>query len=215
LYYLLQSNYLYLMPIETLEQHYLVPEHLQGIQKDLSHTVTLESGEDADDWFVEAMERLLKINDWNKLNNNLNLLLSLCDHHGKNVSRRAHRGDYIKILPKGSSPVSDNAPHWVRVEAIEYDDYPDTDRESIAIHLQPSIGPFYRNGHNADLDNTDASGTFVIERWGKRLNTSYHSRNDVSETTATIQNSELIAAIISWFSVEDKQWESLLKAFVE
>ncbi len=200
------------MQIDTLEQHYLIPEHLKGLQKDLAYTVTLESGEDADDWFVESMDRLLKINDWNKLSTSISLLFSLTDHHGKNVSRRAHRGDYIKITPKGNTH---NEAHWIHVEAIEYDDYPDTDRETIAIHLQPSIGPFQKNGHSNNLNDIESSGTFVIERQAKRLSASYHSRNDISDTNATDNNHEILASIISWFSVTDPQWEDLLKDTLE
>jgi hypothetical protein len=201
------------MPIDTIEQHYLVPEHLRGIQKDLSFAVTIESGEDADDWFVEAMDRLLKINDWNKLSNTIKLLFSLTDHHGKNVSRRAHRGDYIKILSKGNTSIADHEPHWILVEAIEYDDYPDNDKETIAIHLQPSIGPFQKNGYHHD--NMEASGTFVIERQAKKLTASYHSRNDISETIAAAQDHEILSAIISWFSIPHQQWEDLIKNFIE
>jgi len=186
-------------------QHYLVPEQVRGIQKDLSCTVTLESGEDADDWFVESMQRLLKINEWGKRCPDMNLLFSLTDSNGKNTSRRAHGGDNIKIQ---NISTNGNETCWMKIEAIEYDDFPDEDKETIAIHFQPGDDPKQHNAYNEGFINKDASCTFVIERSGKDITSIYHSRNDVSNNNKT-------GPLASWFSIKDEQWNKFLKCMID
>jgi hypothetical protein len=200
------------MPMNTVLQHYLVPQHLVGMQKDLSYVITLESGEDADDWFVESMERLLKLNDWNRRASDIDLLFNLTDHHGKNVNRRAHAGDYIKLHASHSDDFTADEVHWMKIAAIEYDDYPDDDKETIAMHIIPSAGPNHNNYYRPDT--TDTSSTFVVERCGKRITGSYHSRNEIAETDGD-NSHDILSAIVSWYSITDKHWDTLLKAMIE
>ena len=76
------------MPIQTLEQHYLVPQHYEGKQKDLLYTVNTDTWEEADEIFVDSMARLLKIFEWNKLNSAFSLSFTQLANNGKTVSRK-------------------------------------------------------------------------------------------------------------------------------
>ena len=48
------------------DYHYLIPDHQQGLEKNLEHTIICDSIEEAEDCFVDAKERLMDVNNWNK-----------------------------------------------------------------------------------------------------------------------------------------------------
>jgi|GEM_PF-1036755 len=200
------------MLVNTIEQHYLIPEQLIGTHKDFSQSVVLESGEDADDWFIEAMDRLLKISEWNKLWPQSRLMMSLCDQHGKANKRRAHSGDFIKLTSLGNSTPEKEL--WIHIDAIEYDDYPDEYRETIALHVSPTLGPFSLKQSNLESSFPDSSATLIVERSGKKLTAYYHSRNDISANMVASLNEPLAETIISWYSISDESINDLLKALI-
>ncbi len=200
------------MFISTIDQHYLIPDQLIGLHKDLSQEVELESGEDADDWFIEAMDRLLKISDWNTLWALNGISISLCDHHGKTTKRRAHTGDYIKLLDLKFEKVEKE--YWIHIDAIEYDDYPDEDRETIALRLSPSSGPYAPKPAKSTENLPSSSATFIIERCDKKLNSLYHSRNDISTEIPEAMDIPMADSILSWYGINDEKLNELLKALI-
>ena len=164
----------------------MVPDHIHGAEKNIEHTIVTGTTEDAEDGFVDAKERLLDVNNWSNYSG-AGIGFVLTDAHDKPLNRKAHKGDLIKI----ETPVS--APEVVAIEAIEYDDYPDDGRETFAIRLKPGT-----NNPGTNVDQHNATATIVIERRNKRLNASYHGRNEAR----------------AWFSLSDEQLGNLMTGFV-
>lgn len=197
------------------DKHYLVPAHTEGIETDLEHSVVARSIEDAEEWFVEAKNRLLDINHWERYDKHLGADFRLTDSQGKAVNRRAHRGDHLRLY-LSSPPVSGNEHNWVIVEAIEYDDYPDEDRETLAMRIRPSSDP-----RNKPHDGTPhcpdmSSGTFVIERSHDRLTALYHRR--VGPSIRSDGNFDCINNASSseeWLGLSDSQWAGLIKSLLD
>lgn len=110
----------------------------------------------------------------------------LTDNNGKHVHRPAHKGDYIKV----QSLINNEVVDWAYIEAIEYDDYPNVDVETIAIRLHPGMNPLDKN------DDKTATHIYVIERHNKTLHITYHSRNNAATDEDKEDGSALIAGAI-------------------
>jgi hypothetical protein len=169
------------------QKHYLVPDQSQGFEKNIEHSTLLSTTEDAEDGFVGAKERLLDVSNWNKYVVPA-VRLQLTDLRKKALHRKAHKGDCINIEVESTW-------HWVLVEAIEYDDYPDEGRETFAVRLRPITAAMDTMEGN---DPINATATIVIDRTCKKLTASYHGRNEA----------------MTWIGLSDEQWGSLVKGLI-
>ena len=188
------------------ENHYLVPLHQEGSRKDLEQNIVADSIEDAEYWFVDAKDRLLDVNSWNKYCPAISAEFRLTDIHGLGVGRHARKGDLIRMDIPGPGATRLGGFEWVCIEAIEYDDYPDLSMETFAIRVRTAQNPLNnKDGHNNSPDN-DATCTFVIERRGTKLFATYHSRNGSGNVTDTTTN--------QWLGLQDTEWSCLIKGLL-
>ncbi|MCW3122124.1 MAG: hypothetical protein JWQ38_1616 [Flavipsychrobacter sp.] len=200
------------------ENHYLVPTQHEGLEKNIEHHVTARSQEDAEDWFVDAKERLLDVNNWKRYATTVSAEFRLTDAHGKAVSRHAHKGDHIRIDIPGPGPEAGGGFDWVQIEAIEYDDYPDIDMETLALRVRPSENPMdKKHEETAHFFSSDATSTIVIERRATQLSARYYGRNEVANMDAGIIDKvrNLAVAAGAWLGMSDAQWGSLMKGLLE
>ena len=193
-----------------IENHYLVPTQLEGLEKDISHSITTKSAEDAEDWFVDAKERLLAVSNWKKFSGVTGIDFRLTDIHGKAVNRSARKGDHIRIDADAQAQHFDGGFEWAVIEAIEYDDYPDINMETFAMRVRPSSSPV-KNTYSVDdrYNNSEATSTFVIERVGKILSSYYYGRNEEVETGYGVA-----VAAPAWLGLADMQCRSLVKGML-
>ncbi|MCD6011329.1 MAG: hypothetical protein K0Q79_1191 [Flavipsychrobacter sp.] len=162
----------------------------------MEQSIITRSVEDAEDSFVDAKERMLDVNHWNRYCNQQGVFFSLTDSHSRLVSRRAHKGDHIKI----------NAPEMaescVVIDAIEYDDYPDLDMETFTMRLHPCA-------HNDEEDEegpcNGVLASLIIERKHKNVFAVFSYRNSAGEPVNATQGC---------FGLADEEWNSMLKRFV-
>ncbi len=194
------------------KQHYLIPHHFDGESKDLEYSTELKNVAEAEDLFVDAKERLWLVNEWSKIATGLNVQLHLADNHGKLVNRRARPGDHIRLNFNGSE-VPTAAPDfdWVIIEAIEYDDYPDENRETFALRLRPAFNPAGNQEAMPEPPKEEATSTLVITRNLSTVRSTYHGRNEI-EKTASNDNTPFNNP---WLGLTEEQWELLLQTFIE
>jgi hypothetical protein len=193
------------------DYHYLIPSQQYGLEKNLEYTIICDSIEEAEDCFVDAKERLLDVNNWNKYSEIRSLQFKLSDSHGKEAHRHARKGDHIRIevLPTGQGRVE--GIDWVAIEAIEYDDYPDQGMETFGMRLHPSFNPLNKQMGDAAYSLSDnATSTFVIQRRGRRLMTTYHGRNEPLNSETDGQSCDQ-----TWLGLSDVQWASLASGIAE
>jgi hypothetical protein len=155
------------------DNHYLVPLQLEGLCSDIDLKVTAASIEDSEDWFVEAKDRLWNVNEW-KVNNGASVIQFRLVETASHLIHKARKGDHIQIgaheFP-GHSEYFD----WAVIDAVEYDDYPDENRETFALHLHLVL----QAGQSVS-DIANPSLTLVIDRSGVNLQAGCHGRNDLS-----------------------------------
>ncbi len=181
------------------EKHYLVPQHEEGTATDIVHNMPAETTEDAEDLFVDAKDRLLDVGNWARYAGLEDVHFRLADGHGHIVSRHARRADHILINNAGEAPSADY--DWFTINALEYDDYPDTNVETFAIRLSPSANP--RSSSNGIAATARDTSTIVVERRGVLLSAIYHARNNTDENDGT------------WHGLQETQWQSLMKGLLE
>jgi hypothetical protein len=191
------------------ETHYLVPRHIGGTEKDITFSISAEDIEDADDWFVDAKDRLLDVNNWQEYIRNKDVRFRLADDRGRNVDRPARRGDHIKIFFSDGANFSGDF-DWATIEAMEYDDYPDNSAETFAIRVHPSIDPQVNSGETPILLPDGASGTFVVARVGKELSVTYHGRNEQAHISREQPDEKAC-----WMGLTTGQWNDLVKGMLQ
>ncbi|WP_276134630.1 hypothetical protein [Polluticoccus soli] len=194
-----------------------IPEHVHGAKKDLKHSYTAEDADDAEELFVVAKNKLLDVNNWDKTSVSASAVFQLADHHGNDLHRKAHKGDYIKINIPGPGSSTGGGFDWVHIEHITYDDYPDEHTESILMEVRPCPAPVNNNEEVAHFFKDDATSTFIIERHGKLLMAHYYGRNEVPNTEAhntadVVRNAAVAAGALAGLS--EMQWTNLIKGFL-
>jgi len=198
--------------------HYLVPAQQEGIEKNIEHTVTADTVEEAEDWFVDGKERLLDVNNWKRYSVSLSAEFSLTEQSGRSVDRVARKGDHIRIDIPGPGSEAGDGFDWVVIEAIEYDDYPDLDMETIAMRVRPSTNPADTTNENtAHFFTADSTSTFVVERRGVKVAAKYYGRNEVPNTDGGVVDKVRNAgvAVTAFLGMSDAQWTSLVKGLIE
>jgi len=197
--------------------HYLVPTQKEGLEKNIAHAVTAKTVEDAEDWFLDAKEKLLDVNNWKRYATTLGAEFRLTDAVGKPVNRQARKGDHIRIDIPGPGSEAGSGFDWVAIEAIEYDDYPDVDMETLAMRVRPSDNPMDRNNTDtAHFFSDNATSTFVIERRVTHLSVQYFGRNETANKDGSIIDKVRNVALATgaWLGMSDAQWTSLVKGII-
>jgi len=168
------------------------------MQSNMEHTIIADSIEYAEDSFVDAKERLLDVNNWKRYSGQLGITFLLNDDHGREVHRRARKGDHIRI----SVPGGEDAHYCVVIEALEYDDYPDLSMEAFTMRIRPCA----HSTNNEEDDTEDpVEGALIIERRSKHLFASFNLRN------TAVNNGQ----VANKFGVSEAGWNTLLKRFVD
>ena len=198
-------------------KHKLVPTQEQGVQKDFKHDYIANSIDDASELFIKAKNRLLDINNWKEYSAAFSATFKLTDNQGQEVHRSAHAGDYIKIDIPGPGSSTGDGFDWVHIEAIEYEDYPDEDYETIALKVRPASNPTSQNDDTAHFFKNAATSTFVIARRGRHLVSHYHGRNEVANTETPLLDTtrNLAISVGAWVGGSDAQWKSLITGLID
>lgn len=195
----------------------MIPSQNEGVSKDLKHSETMYDMDDAEELFIIAKERLLNINRWHETAGDAGAKFSLYDAAGQPLDRHAHKGDYIRIDVPGPGNAAGGGDDWVLIEAIQYDDYPDENGESIAVMVRPASAPTNDNEATAHFFHPEATSTFTIQRTGRIVLALYNGRNEHPNIeTGSISNDarNTLIATGAVLAGSKLQWESLLKGLL-
>ena len=173
------------------QPHYLVPTHTDGAEIDITYTLHADLVEEAEDIFVDAKDRLLDVTHWARYAGLADVRFALADGHRHIVSRKARRADHIMIDGPGQPHMEYDA---YTIDALEYDDFPDTNLETFAIRMRPS--------EREATDNTGDTATIVIVRKGAQLSATYHGRNSPTGGDGL------------WHGISNTEWEALMRGLI-
>ena len=196
----------------------LIPENKTGKATDVEHSAKLDSREEAVDTFNRACKRLLNINIWHELSGFGSATFSLRDQNGKEASRLANMGDYIRIDIPGPGPLAGDGYDWVQVEEIEDRTNDAAEDESFGMRLRSCKNPNKPGKDVAHFFTGDATSTFIIKRNNNKVYSSYHGRNEVLNTDTekladTIRNAIVGGGAV--IGISELQWSRLIHSFLE
>lgn len=193
------------------------PEQKEGIQKQFSETVELDSVETARQFFQVARERLLDVNKWQQLCGGVGSTFRLRNAHGEPVGYRLPEvGDYMQIDIPGPGPQAGSGHDWVRIEAMEENKSATAD-EMTLMRVRPAPSPLNDQGDVAHFLDDKATSTFVVFRLGSHITAEVFGANETANTESQglidkVRN--VATAVFSWLGFSDVQWNSLVKGIV-
>ena len=190
----------------------VVPEHKGGIKTNTESSIELSTEEQAKEFFQEAKQRLLSINNWHQYAGSATADFQLTDEKGKSVNRSPQKGDHFKIDIPAPGSVTGDGHDWVQVEEIEDEEY------CIGIRVRPATNPTNERKDVAHFFSEDATSTFVVKKEGKKITAGVYGRNEKPNTdTETlkdkVRNAAVATGAISGFS--KLQWKTLVNGLIK
>jgi hypothetical protein len=194
----------------------IVPAQHTGQKVDEVEEIQCQSSEEADKLFSKAAQRLLDVNNWDRVCGPLSAKFSLMDASGSPVQRRPQQGDYFRINVPGPGPKAGEGFDWVQVEKIE--ERKNEDDALLAIRVRPAASPLNADRDIAHFFNENATSTFSVQRSGNAVVASVHGRNeepntDTSRTVDKVRNAVVGGGASAGLS--KPQWKSLVSGLLD
>lgn len=200
---------------QTPAEKRAVPPQEEGVQLDLSQSLTAERVEEAAQFFAAAKDRLSRINDWHLICGPASARFQLTDPHGEPREGLPRPGDYIRIgLPAPGSSAGEGY-DWVRVELVESNDNPGTANEMFVLRVRPADNPHNDRDDVAHFYTDAATSTFMVERQGHVVTAGVHGRNEVPNVAQTESLADkarnALVALPALAGLAKVQWTSLIE----
>jgi hypothetical protein len=196
----------------------LIPNQRVGNKLDAVHKFEGSTQEEARKVFSRAAERMLNVNNWEKICGPLSAKFELTDESGEPVSRTPRPGDHFKIDVPGPGPSAGDGFDWVRVEVIEDRRNPMAIEESITMRVRPASSPENAAPDTAHFFKDEATSSFRVTRHGHIVTAEVHGRNEVPNTEANTTKDKVRNAVVGTGAVagvSKPQWESLVKGLLD
>ncbi len=195
-----------------------LPEEEEGTQKDIDAKEETSTVEEARQLFETAKNRLLEVNNWNRICGKGSATFELTDEHGKNAEGAPKIDYHFKIDIPAPGPKTGEGFDWVRVEAIEQNQDADKDSEFILIRVRPSSNPLDENGKIAHFFSDKSTSNFLVMREKKVVTAAVLGRNEVANTDNKISFFDKIRnAIVGTGAaggLSNPQWKSLVNGLL-
>lgn len=194
-----------------------IPEQFIGKKVNASRSVTLETNQEAADFFNIVRNRLLDIDNWYRTAKLPFSTFELVNSSDQTEVSAVKIGDYIKINIPGPGPANGEHVDFVRVENIE-----ETSDKSIYIltmTLRPSVEPTATT--NSDVQhffNAMSTSTLQIVHDGKTITANYFGRNEVPNSDVDSFSDKIRNSIVGWaakLGLSFSQWDALVSGIVD
>jgi len=193
----------------------LVPENVEGKEITAESSVSLATADEAHNFYNLVRDRLLWVDDWQKITGSLSADFKLTDEAGKIANRAARKGDHFRIDITGPGSKAGEGYDWAYVEDIK--EIKDPDIESIAMRVRPAPDPETDNKNTAHFFSDVSTSTFVITREYDKVTASVYDRNieandETKEVLDKVRNS--VVGLAAKHGVSELQWQALTDALV-
>ena len=196
----------------------MVPPQHVGKKLDTENEVNAPSEEEAKGLFQLATQRLLNVNEWDKICGPLSSVFRLTDNGGALKEGQPTPGDHFRIDVPGPGSKTGEGYDWVRVEAIDDHRNPNADSESVTIKVRPATNPRNSNNDTAHFLSEEATSSFRVAREGRVVRAEVHGRNEVPNTDAEKPIDKVRNAVVGTGAVagmSNPQWKSLVNGLLE
>ncbi|MBS1775807.1 MAG: hypothetical protein JSS64_05950 [Bacteroidetes bacterium] len=144
-----------------MEQNFPSIQSAKNIVQQLQFEKTYSSVESAEAFFVIAKNLMLDINVWQSESTNHSVQFFITDNTEKVHHRNIHKGDLIRVKFLNSEMEKVD---WMRINVLQYDDYPNENREVLTLHLSQVQDHPQKTNSYADLKKNRNEIYLSIER---------------------------------------------------
>jgi len=192
-----------------------IPAQFTGDKSTSTYSVSTSSAASAKAIYERAKERLLQVNEWQKICGPHSAAFQLTDENGKPLFQKAAVGNYMRIDVPGPGAKAGTGYDWVRIEEITANDSPSGNSNYIAMRVRPAKNPL---GDTAHFYEDTATSTFIVERIGIKVTASVYGRNEVPNTSAgnwldKVRN--LLISLATVLGFQKPQWKSLVAGLLK
>jgi hypothetical protein len=153
----------------------IIPDNYSGKIIDAVESIELNDQTEAKAFFEVVKNRLLDVNNWEKLAGTGSATFQLVDSTGSEVSRPVQKGDYFKIDIPGPGPVAGDGYDWVRVEELE--EISEAEVESVGLRVRPTLNPLNNSQDVAHFYSPESTSSFTVTREGNKITVGIYDRN--------------------------------------
>ena len=196
----------------------LIPAQHGGKQNNLVHVETFSSGQEANDAFEKAVERLFNVNEWGDISGFASANFTLTDAAGNTCMRPVREGDYLRISLPAPGLAAGNGFDWVKVEKIMKEMRAGETEAFAGFRVRSCANPQNDASETAHFFTDDATSTFMVRRALMKVIASYHGRNEKINTDTENMADKIRNAVVgagALAGISELQWTSLIKSFLK
>ena len=188
-----------------------LPPQQSGAETNTEHSVVAKNEAEAIKLFERAKQRLLNVNEWEKLCGAGSANFQLTDALGKDVKRPAQVQDHFKIDIPGPGTVTGQGYDWVQIEHIEEQD------DSLLMRVRPATNPRNEAGDVAHFFSDESTSNFMVKRTTNTVEAAVYGRNETPNTSAekgVDKARNTMVALSAMAGIAKIQWKSLVKGLL-
>lgn len=159
-----------------------IPSQLKGEFHDIVSMICADSIEIAVEEFKKIQMRLVAVNAWHSLSEDVKSKFSLIDAKTHASTNKLEIHNFIRIDIPGPGNPSGNGRDWTQITDIQ-NVTTQQDNPFLAITIRPCAAPESNNGEVAHFYTSESTNTFIVRRVGTCIFAEVHGRNQVENTT--------------------------------
>jgi hypothetical protein len=207
----LGHDFLVFDSMKRKEMEKIVPDQHTGKAINAKASVDFTNQHDAHDFFEIVKQRLLDVNHWHTIAENLSAKFQLVRSGKTNETGTPRKGDYFKIDIPGPGSNAGGGYDWVQIEDIEAT--ATADSESYGMRVRPTDNPETERQDVAHFYSSESTSTFLVTRKGNTVTAEIFDRNtkpnnEANTTVDKIRDAVVGATGITIFS--KIQWQGLV-----
>lgn len=189
-----------------------IPEQHSGFRKEFVSSRKFITLGDAKLCFCFAADRMLEINNWNRLVA-MKTTFTIRDRDLKREDRPARLLDFVAIEIPGPENVDGQGCDWVQV--VQLKGLKSIAKEQLLLTLRPS--PMPGSTETSHFFSSRSTSSFLLTRREQVVSAAYYGHNElpntaVAATSQLIRNVAVAAGAILGFS--DVIWKPLITSFI-
>lgn len=192
-----------------------IPNQEQGSDMNAVEKAGFNSDEEASKFYQVAKQRLLDVNNWDKISNLPSSTFLLCGPDGQHTDRNVQVGDFLKIDIPGPGTSTGDGFDWVKVEFIE--ERHDNGADVLSIRVRPTDNPLSSEEAVAHFFEDAATSTFQVKKIGNDVFAEVHGRNEKpnTETDHLVDNiRNTMVGLSAKVGAAYPQWKGLVAGLV-
>ncbi|HEX6848022.1 MAG TPA: hypothetical protein VF144_13650 [Chitinophagaceae bacterium] len=193
----------------------IVPPQYSGKEIRSEATIQLNSPSEAKTFFETAKQRLLDVNNWNKIAGAITAQFSVIDEKGNEVTRIVKQNDHLRVNIPGPGSKEGKGYDWVQVEELK--EINESFFQSVGFRVRPCSNPFSDKNETAHFYSQDATSSFIVSRDNTQVSSVIIDRNlKLNTDSASLVDKvrDVMIGVTAIGGLSKIQWQGLADGLV-